>query len=213
MGGAAISIQPAFHDPAREAQAIFRVVMDAMARPGRIFPLTADFTPPTPLNLAAAAIILTLADFETPVWLDGALAETPAVHDFLRFHTGARLVTDPAEAAFAVIADPMAAPPLKAFAQGSAEYPDRSTTLILMVEHLTAQGWQLEGPGIQGRVALGVTPHRADFPAQLTENTGGFPCGVDIIFAASAYLARSDEHRAMGAIAALPRSTRLVGDQ
>jgi len=193
------SIQPAFRDASHEAQAVFRAVMDAMARPGRIFPLIPGFAPPAPLMPSAAALILTLADFETPVWLDGALAETAAVRDFLRFHTGAKLAAEPETAAFAVIADPQAMPPLAAFAQGTLDYPDRSATLILQMEELSPDGWHLEGPGIRERAQFGASPLPANFATQAAENRGRFPCGVDLIFAAR------------DAIAALPRSTRLVG--
>lgn len=199
MNHTAQSIQPAFCEPPREAQAVFRTVMEAMARPGRMFPLAAGFTPPAPLLPTAAAIVLTLADFETPIWLDGALDENEVVRQFLRFHTGARLVSDPVEAAFALIADPVAAPPLDTFAQGTAEYPDRSATLIFQVDELLCNGWQFEGPGIEGRQMFSAAPLRADFLAQLTDNRGRFPCGVDLIFAAG------------NAIAALPRSTRPAG--
>ena len=199
MNTPAISISPAFRDVPREAQAVFRTVVEAMAHPGRIFPLIAGFAPPRPLTLGAAAIMLTLADFETPVWLDRVLSENPAVREFLRFHTGARFAADPVDASFALIGDPAGAPPLDVFAQGTAEYPDRSATVIFQVETLSPDGWQLEGPGIRKRGQFSAAPLRTDFLAQLTENRKRFPLGVDLIFAAS------------DAIAAVPRSTRLVG--
>jgi alpha-D-ribose 1-methylphosphonate 5-triphosphate synthase subunit PhnH len=189
----------AFRDPPREAQAVFRTVMESMARPGRIFPLHAGFMPPSPLLPAAAAILVALADFETPVWPDRALADTGAVGEFLRFHTGARLVAEPRDAAFAVIASPAGMLPLASFAQGTLDYPDRSATLILQVEDLRSEGWQIEGPGVHGCTHFGAAPLPADFATQLAENHGRFPCGVDLIFAAR------------DAIAALPRSTRLTG--
>jgi alpha-D-ribose 1-methylphosphonate 5-triphosphate synthase subunit PhnH len=193
------AIHAAFRDAPREAQGIFRTVMDAMARPGRILPLRTGFTPPAPLMPSTAAILLALADFETPVWLDGALAETEAVREFLRFHTGAKLAAEPETAAFAVIADPLAMPRLEAFAQGTLDYPDRSATLILQVDTLKAEGWQLDGPGICGAARFSAAPLPAGFATQLAENGGRFPCGVDLIFAAR------------DAIAALPRTTRVTG--
>jgi alpha-D-ribose 1-methylphosphonate 5-triphosphate synthase subunit PhnH len=192
------AIRPAFRDPVGQSQAAFRTVMDAVAHPGRILPLDAGFAAPAPLTATAAAILLTLADYETPIWLDVALAAQPGVAAFLRFHTGARLAASPDAAAFAVIADMAVAPPLTAFAQGTPEYPDRSTTLILQVETLTPAGWTLTGPGIKAETAFGAAPVPAGLAAQLADNRGRFPMGVDIIFAAP------------GSIAALPRSTWLM---
>lgn len=192
------AIRPAFIDPPRQAQAVFRTVMDAMARPGRILPLDAGFAPPAPLNPATAAILIALADFETPVWLDAPLARQSEVADFLRFHTGARLAATAEAAAFVLIADPANAPPLAAFAQGTPDYPDRSATVILQVEGLTADGWLLAGPGINGQARFSASPLQEGFDEQLRGNRARFPLGVDLIFAGPA------------AIAALPRSTRIL---
>jgi alpha-D-ribose 1-methylphosphonate 5-triphosphate synthase subunit PhnH len=191
-------IRPAFRDAPREAQAVFRTVMEVMARPGRILPLLVDFATPAPLGATAAAILMTLADFETPVWLDDALSREQAVSEFLRFHSGARVAASPEAAVFALIADAASAPPLSAFAQGTADYPDRSTTVIWQVQTLHAEGRTFAGPGIQGEIAFEATPLPAGFPAQLAENRACYPLGVDLIFAAPY------------AVAALPRSTRLM---
>ena len=47
-------------------------VLDAMARPGTIHQVGANLSPPAPLNPATAAVLLTLVDNETPLWLDEA---------------------------------------------------------------------------------------------------------------------------------------------
>jgi alpha-D-ribose 1-methylphosphonate 5-triphosphate synthase subunit PhnH len=191
------AIQPAFRDAVRESQAVFRLAMRAMASPGQIIEVDAALAPPAPLLAPAAALLLTLCDFETPVWLDPALADNADVAAFLRFHTGARPVPSPADAAFAVIADAAHMPPLTSFAQGTPDYPDRSATLILQVETLAASGWTLEGPGIRGSTCLTAGPLPADFTTQMRANRAAFPCGIDIFFATRTSLA------------ALPRSTRL----
>jgi alpha-D-ribose 1-methylphosphonate 5-triphosphate synthase subunit PhnH len=126
------AISPAFGDPTRESQAVFRKVMDAIARPGAIQSVAFAPDAPAGLDRAAGAIALTLLDFETPVWLDPAL-RGGAAEDWLRFHCGCPLTTDPDAAAFAVVTDPLKAPPLAAFNPGDAKYPDRSTTLIVQL--------------------------------------------------------------------------------
>ena len=61
---------PGFAEPVADAQTTFRAVLDAMARPGTIHQVGANLSPPAPLDPATAAVLLTLADNETPLWLD-----------------------------------------------------------------------------------------------------------------------------------------------
>jgi alpha-D-ribose 1-methylphosphonate 5-triphosphate synthase subunit PhnH len=190
--------QPGFADPVRDSQAVFRLALRAMAAPGTILDCETCPTPFGPLLAPAAALALTLCDFETPVWLDQPLAENVEVAGFLRFHTGARLVASPAEALFALVADSARLPALANFGQGSPHYPDRSTTLLVQVECLEARGWRLEGPGIRSFTRLSAAPLPADFVTELRLNRARFPCGVDIFFTTRRV------------IAALPRSVRVA---
>ncbi|MDQ0348260.1 phosphonate C-P lyase system protein PhnH [Ancylobacter vacuolatus] len=185
-----------FIDPVLDGQASFRAAMWALSRPGRVEPIAAALTPPAPLNPEAAALVLALCDYETPLWLDPALARVPEVAAFLRFHTGAPVVEDAAEARFALIAEPLDMPDFFDFAQGSPEFPDTSATLILQVEAFTG-GLVLEGPGVQGRAAFGAAPLPADFIARMAENRAGFPLGVDLLLAGP------------GGVAGLPRSVTV----
>ncbi|HWJ75762.1 MAG TPA: phosphonate C-P lyase system protein PhnH [Kaistia sp.] len=187
-----------FADPVLDAQAHFRKLMDALARPGSIRAFTPGLTPPGGMPVELAAIALTLADHETAVWLDPVLAADPAIAAWLAFHTGARITTDPAEAAFAFVADIGTMPPLAAFAAGDDAYPDRSTTLVIAVNELTAEGTLiLSGPGIERERRLCVVPWQTSLSDELAANRALFPRGVDLILAAS------------GCIAALPRTTRI----
>ena len=192
-------LAPAFADPVRTSQAVFRAVMDAMARPGSIVATCGLARAPQPLGLAAAAVALTLFDYETPVWLDAALAQSPEIAGWLRFHTGAPCTHEPHQAAFAIIADPSRMPQFDAFSQGSMEYPDRAATLVLQVERLSADaGLRLSGPGIRGSCALSAALLPADFATRMRTNRALFPCGVDIILASDTMLA------------ALPRSVHVA---
>ena len=139
-----------FADPVFNAQAVFHAVMDAMARPGSIQPVAAFARPPLPLSAMAAAVALTLCDHDTPVWLDAALEKSLEVGNWLGFHTGAPRANIPADAHFALAADPAGLIALENFSQGTHEYPDRSTTLMLQVPSLAAgDNLLLEGPGIE----------------------------------------------------------------
>jgi alpha-D-ribose 1-methylphosphonate 5-triphosphate synthase subunit PhnH len=195
-------LAPGFSDPVLASQAVFRTVMEALARPGSVATIDAAVTPPAPLGTAAAAVALTLLDFETPVWLDPALAAASDITGWLRFHTGAPLTADPGVAAFAFIADPARMPDFDRFCQGSVEYPDRSTTLVLEVAHLSeGDGFRLSGPGINGARTLSATPLPPGFADRVAANRALFPRGVDIILTCGWLLA------------GLPRSIHLARER
>lgn len=181
------------------AQTTFRAVMNATARPGSIHTLHHVPSAPEPLSRGAAALALALFDHDTPIWLDAALSEKPAVADWLRFQTGAPVTADPMEAAFALISSAANLPPLHLFNPGTPEYPDRSATLILQVDTFaTGSRIVLTGPGIRGRQLLQSAPLPDDLPAQLTLNRGLFPRGVDLLLVSS------------DSVAAIPRSVRIM---
>jgi alpha-D-ribose 1-methylphosphonate 5-triphosphate synthase subunit PhnH len=145
----------ALPEPALASQAVFRAVMDALARPGAVVPCRPGVVAPAPLSATAAALATALLDYETPFWLDELLARTPDVRDWIRFHTGARITCDPQQASFAFIADPADAPPFECFSVGTDTYPDRSATLVMQVSGFRlGAGLCLHGPGIAGDVSF-----------------------------------------------------------
>src|SRR5690606_20513975 len=101
-------------------------------------------------------------------------------------------------AQFALVSDVSLLPPLAEFSQGDAEFPDRSTTIVLAVASLTSgQGFVLKGPGIDGEYALHVEGLPEDFISQWRKNGAQYPLGVDLVLVCD------------GAVAALPRTTRI----
>ncbi len=188
-----------FSDKVLSAQATFRSVMNAMARPGSVHRVAALAGAPGAMMRGTAAIALTLFDHDTPVWLDPLISKTVDVTKWLKFHTGAPVTANSSICSFAMIGDARTLPALDRFAFGSNEYPDRSTTLILQVESLT-QGPPLElrGPGINGAAMLQATIQPADLFERLEINRTLFPRGIDVVLVAD------------DAIAAIPRTTRLV---
>ena len=192
----AAPLEAGFVDSVRESQAVFRAVMMALARPGSLQPLALSLNPPKPLTTELAAVALALADHEASLWLDAPLAASPEAAAFLKFYTGARQVAHPSMAAFALISDPRTMPSLADFALGTDEYPDRSTTLVIAVDGIAANGpLTLEGPGIKGTSRLALSPLPTNFIADRAENHALFPRGVDCVFVAP------------GVVAALPRTT------
>ncbi len=189
-------------DPVMHSQAVFRCVMTALAEPGIVRPLDASvlsaLEAPAPLTAASAAILLALADYETPVWLDTPLTSAEII-SYVRFHAGCALVTDKAKAAFAVIADGADLAGLDGFAIGTLDYPDRSTTIIVQVASLTqGPAWTLTGPGIATSRDVHLSQLHAALAAELHANRALFPCGVDLIFTDGA------------GVLGLPRSTTVT---
>lgn len=171
-----------FADPSAESQTVFRLVLDATSHPGRIVTLPPELLVGNDSGLcdAAAAYALMVLDFETPVWLDTAVARAAA---FLRFHCGAPMVNDPAASRFAFAGDPATLPSLDRFDLGDEDYPDRSTTLILEVPEIAAQGGlTLRGPGIRDRAQIAIGGLDADFWRARAELASLFPLGLDLVF-------------------------------
>lgn len=188
-----------FADPVFDAQAVFRAALEALSYPGRVVQISRELAAPSPLDPASGALALALLDFETPLWLDEA-ARTGAAPGWLGFHTGAPTVAAPEEARFALAALGEALPPLDAFAQGDAEYPDRSATLILQVPSFDRglrRIWR--GPGIREIVPVGVDGLPARFWAERELSHEIYPAGVDVFFTCGM------------ALLGLPRTIRVEG--
>jgi len=182
-----------------DSQRVFRAVLDAMAHPGRVVDVPGAEAAPYPLHLAAAAVCLTLADFDTPLWLDDG-AGTDEIREFLRFHCGCPLMDAPGVARFALIAKPEAMPEISRFDRGTDESPDRSATLVVQLAALEGgRGRRLTGPGIAGESLLEARDLPNRFWRGLRENHALFPRGVDVLLTAGRRLA------------ALPRTTLVEG--
>lgn len=193
---------PAFEgglaNPVTDAQSVFHAVMHAMANPGRIYPLAAAVTPPQPLTPELGVISATLLDHDATVWCDAAIAANEDATAWLTFHTGAPRVENADAAQFALVSDVSRLPSLADFSQGNAEFPDRSTTIVLAVASLkSGQDFVLKGPGIDGERSLHVDGLPQDFILQWRENGAQYPLGVDLVLVCD------------GAVAALPRTTRI----
>lgn len=174
-------IAPGFSDPVFQSQAAFRALLAALSEPGTLQNVASEITPPEGLATATATALLTLADYETPVWLPEALRNGPA-GAWLRFHCAAALVENPAEAAFAVIDSTADEPKLSAFNLGTDQFPDRSTTVIVQAAGLEGgPALTLAGPGILGSRDIAPQGFRSGFTDELRENGTLYPLGVDVL--------------------------------
>jgi alpha-D-ribose 1-methylphosphonate 5-triphosphate synthase subunit PhnH len=185
-------LRPGFADPVAGAQSCFRAVLDATARPGQIRKAGIDLTPPEPLAPATAAVLLTLLDYDTPVWLDAAAGNA---REWIGFHCGAPIVPAISACSFAVA---LTMPELATLPAGSHEVPESAATLILQVQALgRGRTYRLAGPGLRVPALLRVDGLPAGFAAAWQENHALFPRGFDIVLCAGTSLA------------ALPRSVAV----
>jgi alpha-D-ribose 1-methylphosphonate 5-triphosphate synthase subunit PhnH len=184
--------RPGFADPATDAQSCFRAVLHAMSRPGTIAVAGAGLLPPAPLDPAMAAVLLTLADADTPLWLDPAAS---AAADWAAFHCGAPRAGRIGQAAFACA---LTMPALSSLHPGTDLAPEESATLILQVPAL-GQGtrYRLSGPGLRAPALLRLEGLPDGFLAQWAANHALYPCGVDLVLCEGERLC------------ALPRSVRI----
>ena len=176
-----------FADPVLDAQGAFRRLLDAMAHPGRAVEIAGCPPPPDGLHPASFAVALTLFDGDTPLWLSPGL-RTAATEESLRFHCGSRRVADPADAAFAIVAesDPFA---IGQFDAGEERYPDRSATLVVQVAGLAGGvPVDLSGPGIDGVATVGPVGLPRGFWADWAANHARYPLGIDLILVSGAHL-------------------------
>jgi len=175
------SLLPGFTDTVLDSQRTFRVVVNAMAHPGRVLALPVLPQTPQPLYPSTAAVCLTLLDLDTPVWTDTVLS-TPAVHEYLKFHCCCPFTNEPAGAAFALLGTDSAMLPLGLFAAGAPLKPEGSATLLIQVSRLAnCRGKRLCGPGIAEFIDLQVAGLTESFWEALQENHQSFPQGVDVL--------------------------------
>ena len=183
-------LSPGFADSVADAQSCFRSVLNAMARPGHLHAI-GGVSAPHPLCDAAAAILLTLADHETPLWLDPMAVEASV---WITFHTGAPR-TPAAQATFVMA---LSLPDLTGLSIGTDEMPETSATVILQVASLTTgQRYVLEGPGLREPRVVAIDGLPPDFVAIWQQNRVLYPLGVDLILCAGNQLT------------ALPRSVSI----
>ena len=177
------ALAPGFADPVHDTQAVFRTLLDALARPGRVgvietaLPAAEAAHGADRAGLAAFASLLALCDYATPVWLaqrDDALAAA------LRFHAGAPLTDVPGEAAFAYVHDAATLPPLDTLANGTPESPEQSATVFVRVDSRTGGATvTLRGPGIEDAHTIAPAGLPERFWQERAALAVQFPCGID----------------------------------
>ncbi|MBW1711581.1 MAG: phosphonate C-P lyase system protein PhnH [Deltaproteobacteria bacterium] len=192
-------LQPGFKDPVLDSQQVFMASLKAMSHPGSVIDLPVLPPGPEPLLASTAALLLTLLDWDTRLWLDPPAANK-RVLGWLAFHCGCRIIKEPAEANFVVVGDGRHLPDLTRFAWGTEDSPEGSATIIIQVQDLAqGQGRFLTGPGIEDRTRLSVQGLDDSFWHYPALNSRLFPQGLDFFLAGP------------GSVCGLPRTTSVEG--
>jgi alpha-D-ribose 1-methylphosphonate 5-triphosphate synthase subunit PhnH len=190
---------PVGFDPVHDSQAVFRALLDAMARPGTVVPLPAR-AQDAPIEAWGAAILLTLCDHDTRL----AVALEAGSADLLRYiqQRVATPAVPPEEADILLTAASVCTPELLLrLPRGTLGFPDQSALAILLVDALGLGPLRLglEGPGCPPGVTLAIQGCPWSLLAARAAAVAGYPCGIDLLFVDAA-----------GQVAALPRSTTVT---
>jgi alpha-D-ribose 1-methylphosphonate 5-triphosphate synthase subunit PhnH len=192
----AVAPGPVSVDPVHRSREAFRGCLSALGSPGAVVKIGPVPNPLPGLHVAASALLLSLLDQDTRLWLSPSIAMASTAMS-LKIHTGCSLAASPGEADFALVGDVVELPGLDAFGSGVEEYPERNATVVLQVPHLTASGWRLSGPGVGGEARFCVPVLGRNFLQQWERNCSRFPRGVDL------FISCGDE------LCGLPRTTHI----
>jgi alpha-D-ribose 1-methylphosphonate 5-triphosphate synthase subunit PhnH len=173
------------------SQAVFRVLLQSLSRPGRVFQLPAPQNGPGIVPLALAVIGSKVAVTGAPDWQARICRATGASPAGLE------------EASLVAIYGTAEAGTISRLRRGCATAPEDGAKVGLACKALT-EGAQAEttieltGPGVKGRRLLGVDGVGREVFDALRAANAMFPAGVDVWLV--------DER---GRVAGLPRSARL----
>ena len=195
------------YDPVFDAQEHYRLLLDAMARPGKIniLPRMQLATPPG-LTSAAALVGFALLNADVSFFVDGANPDDAA--RYLLANTSSRPV-DTHEADFVFASGAAPATLVETMKKGSLPYPEEGATIILNVMALATEpqglghgedglALTLRGPGVAGERTFFVRGLNATLVEALQQSNAEFPLGIDAI------LTDGD-----GRVACIPRSSRI----
>jgi alpha-D-ribose 1-methylphosphonate 5-triphosphate synthase subunit PhnH len=187
------------YDEIFDAQAHYRLVLDSMARPGKINVMPSlELTTPQGIHAAGALVGFALLNSDVSFYVDGPSAEDVSL--YLLVNTSARSA-EAEEADYVYLNGTAAAEILYRLKTGTLPYPENSATVIAAVEELggeTGLVLTLSGPGVDGERQLSVAGLDTALLEALVTINAEFPLGIDLVLTDPT-----------GRIACIPRSSRV----
>lgn len=188
------------YDDVFDAQQHYRLLLDSMARPGKINVLPEmELTAPAAIHPAGALVAFALLNADASYYVEGPGAYE--VGRYLLVNTAARPM-EIGEADYVFLDG--GAPPelLRQLKVGTLPYPEEGATVVVAAEGLAHEGeglaLQLSGPGVAGERMLYVRGLERTFFDVLADINSEFPLGIDVIL--------TDGARRL---ACIPRSTKV----
>jgi alpha-D-ribose 1-methylphosphonate 5-triphosphate synthase subunit PhnH len=187
-------------DQVHDTQAVYRQLLDCMARPcsiGDIAGPAARIAALPGLGGGLAAIAVTLLDVEVRFAVAGTGGAAMAAQ--LQALTFSR-PCPPTEADFVFASGEDAPAATSAARRGTLEQPHTGATVLIGVEAIGGAGRELRlaGPGIRASSRVSVRGLPAEFVAARAEAVAEYPLGVDVVLATPS-----------GRLLALPRSIQV----
>lgn len=190
------------YDPVFDAQTHFRLLMDSMARPGKLNTLNGvTITPPTSLNPASALVGLALLNADVTYY---AAENAAVIADY--FVTNTTSHPAPVELAdFVFLRGNQASEALEDAKVGTLSYPETNAFVVIDVETISPEpmpdslALTLIGPGVKGETTVFVRGLNPDLLLTIRQKNAEYPLGLDTILTDST-----------GQICCIPRSNQFT---
>lgn len=189
-------------DEVFDSQKIFRILLDAMSRPGRAYQLPVHSFAGTPANLCpyVLSVLKTLCDWTVSFAATGQ--DAALWQEYLELNTGCP-VRPAEEADYVIFPGSVYCPEFAALKRGRAEFPQESATALILVnkiraievENLSEAGKNnfpkekecrvllvLSGPGIEKKHYLCLEGLTEQYIHSFKEMAVSFPLGIDAVF-------------------------------
>lgn len=177
-------IRETTYDEVFDAQTHFRLIMDSMARPGKLNVLNGvAIEPPASLNRASALIGLALLNADVSYF---AAENADAVADYFVTNTASR-PAEAAEADFLFLPGLSDSAILENAKVGTLSYPETNAFVVIDVATVspeptpTALALTLRGPGVKGETTVFVGGLNPELLRTVREKNAEYPLGLDTI--------------------------------
>lgn len=168
-------------------QDAFRVLMDCLARPGKInWLVDPGFTPPPGLSPYSVLILITLLDGETSFTV---LPFHDPWIEYIQHNTGARISNVPG-AEYVLVDGSEDIPDIDKVNRGDLLSPEKGATLLFQVDKIeespgaASTGIKLQGPGVKGTRDVYISGMGSSHWPRLKQLNREYPLGVDLFIVA-----------------------------